>query len=100
MTLIVRSKKHNSFRSFYLSTVFLLFSCSISTYARSLPPQSVSPGVAAQSAIVSKTELVLLPVNVTDANGNSISGLSLRTSACTKTDNCKKSRRSKREIFQ
>ncbi len=78
MTLIVRSKKHNSFRSFYLSTVFLLFSCSISTYARSLPPQSVSPGVAAQSAIVSKTELVLLPVNVTDANANSISGLSLQ----------------------
>jgi VWFA-related protein len=38
----------------------------------------VSPGVAAQSAIVSKTELVVLPVNVTDANGNSISGLSLQ----------------------
>ncbi len=77
MTRSMRSKRHNSFQSFYLSTV-LVFSCSVSTYTRSLPPQSVSPGVAGQSAIVSKTELVVLPVNVTDANGNSISGLSLQ----------------------
>jgi VWFA-related protein len=77
VALIVRSKKRNWFRIFYLSTV-LLFSCSVSTYARTLPPQSVSSGVAAQSAIISKTELVVLPVNVTDANGNSISGLSLQ----------------------
>ena len=77
MTLIVQSKRHNASRSFYLSTA-LLFSCSVSIYARSLPPQSVSSGVAAQSAIISKTELVVLPVNVTDANGNSISGLSLQ----------------------
>ena len=77
MTRIMRSKRRNSFQSFYLSTV-LLFSCSVSTYSRSLPSQSVSPGAAGQSTIFSKTELVVLPVNVTDANGNFISGLSLQ----------------------
>jgi len=77
VALIVRSKRRNSFRSFYLVTV-LLFFCSISTYSQSSPPQSVSPSSAGQSTLFAKTELVVLPVSVTDANGNFISGLSVQ----------------------
>ena len=77
MTRIVRCKRRYSFWSVYLPIV-LLSSCSLSAYSRSLPTQSESPSPESQSTIVSKTELVVLPVNVTDTNGNSISGLSLQ----------------------
>ncbi|MFZ0981237.1 MAG: VWA domain-containing protein [Candidatus Acidiferrales bacterium] len=71
MARIVRSK--NS----YLSTA-LLFLCGISTYPQTLPPQVASPSADSQSAIFVKTELVVLPVSVTDAKGNFISGLGLQ----------------------
>ncbi len=73
MALIVRSKRRNSFRSASLSVV-VLFLCSSSAYSQSLTPQSVSLSAAGQSKIQVKTQLVMLPVSVMDANGNFISG--------------------------
>jgi Ca-activated chloride channel homolog len=79
VTRIVRSKRRNSFWSLSLSTtVFLLFFCSLSASSQSLPGQSGSPDQTSQPAIRVKTELVVLPVSVTDANGNFISGLGLQ----------------------
>jgi Ca-activated chloride channel homolog len=75
VALIVRSKRRNSFRSASLSVV-VLFLCSSSAYSQSLTPQSVSLSAAGQSKIQVKTQLVMLPVSVMDANGNFISGLS------------------------
>jgi hypothetical protein len=75
MTLIARSKRRNSFAGLYLSTA-LLFFCGRSTYRQSVSPQSVSPNAAGRSTIFARTELVVLPVSVTDANGNFVSGLS------------------------
>lgn len=74
MTLVVRSKRRNSFGRFYRGAA-LLFFCGISTYWQSLSSQSVSPNAAGRSTIFARTELVVLPVSVTDANGNFISGL-------------------------
>ena len=76
MILIGRFKRSNSFWSFYLAAV-LLFFCSISTHSQSLPLQPSSRSTAGQSAISVLTELVVLPVSVTDTNGNFVSGLSL-----------------------
>jgi Ca-activated chloride channel family protein len=76
VTRTVRFKRRNSFRSFCLPAAVLLFYPILPAHSRSLPPQSASPSASGQSAIVSKAELVVLPVNVTDANGNCISGLS------------------------
>jgi Ca-activated chloride channel homolog len=77
MTPVVRSKRRNSFGRFYLA-IALLFFCGISTRWQSLSPQSVSPKASGRSTIFAKTELVVLPVSVTDANGSFISGLSER----------------------
>jgi len=75
MKPIVRSKRRNSFRSLYLS-ITLLFFCSTSTYSQSPPLPSASPSAPGQSRLFAKTELVVLPVSVTDADGNFVSGLS------------------------
>jgi Ca-activated chloride channel homolog len=75
---IVRSKRRNSFRCIYLPLpAVLLFFFSISAYSQSPAAQSPTSGPAGQSTIVAKTELVVLPVSVTDASGTFISGLSL-----------------------
>jgi Ca-activated chloride channel family protein len=74
---IVRSKRRNSFRCIYLPVVLLFFS-SVSAYSQSPAGQSPPPGPAGQSKILVKTELVVLPVSVTDANGNFVSGLGLQ----------------------
>jgi Ca-activated chloride channel homolog len=73
---IVRSNRRNSFRCIYLPAVLLFFS-SVSAYSQSPAGQSPPPGPAGQSAIFAKTELVVLPVSVTDASGHFVSGLSL-----------------------
>jgi Ca-activated chloride channel family protein len=44
--------------------------------AHSVPPTTLSSGINNQHVISVTSELVVLPVNVTDANGNFISGLS------------------------
>src|SRR5208282_132927 len=75
MAPIVPSNRCNAFGRFYFSTA-LLFFCGVSTYWQSVSPQSVSPNAAGRSTIFARTELVVLPVSVTDANGNFISGLS------------------------
>lgn len=75
MTRIVRSKRRSLFRCLCLSATSLLFFCSFSANSQSLPKESVPPGGHGQPAILVKTELVVLPVSVTDANGNFISGL-------------------------
>ncbi len=72
-----RSKGYHLFRTFYLLIVLLIF-FSVSTDSQSLPAQSASSGATSQFAISVKTQLVVLPVSVTDASGNFISGLSLR----------------------
>jgi Ca-activated chloride channel family protein len=77
VTLIVRPERRNSFLNFYLATV-LLFFCSFSAYSQSPPPQSVSSGAAGQSTLFTETELVVLPVNVTDASGHFVPGLGVQ----------------------
>jgi Ca-activated chloride channel family protein len=53
----------------------LLFLCSLAVTAFSEAQQSPPPGLSASSAISVKSELVALPVRVTDANGNVVPGL-------------------------
>jgi len=53
----------------------LLFLCGISAYSQSSPPQSVEPRAAVPSSLFAKTELVVLPVSVTDISGHFIAGL-------------------------
>src|SRR6202034_1081848 len=43
---------------------------------RALSAQSERPGATAPPALIAKTELVVLPVSITDPNGNFVSGLS------------------------
>ncbi|SRR5579862_5962071 len=64
----MRSKK------LYFSAVFLLL-CSVSTHSQTPPLKSAPPGADGQHPILVKTELVIVPVSVTDRNGNFISGL-------------------------
>jgi len=73
----VLPKTHNSFARLLLS-LSLLFFCAIAIESQPLPQQAVSPGAAGQSKILAKTELVVLPVSVTDQNGNFVSGLGLQ----------------------
>lgn len=51
----------------------LVFLCGHAGYSQSSPPQASLP---ASHAITAKTELVVLPVRVTDRNGDFVSGLS------------------------
>jgi len=55
----------------------LLFFCGITVCSRSLPQQPASGSATGQSAISVTTDLVVLPVNVTDRDGNFVSGLAL-----------------------
>lgn len=77
MTPFVRPKKRNLFRSLCRSATLLLL-CSVSAYSHSQQSRSEPPRTTGQSAISVKTELVVLPVSVTDANGNFISNLTLQ----------------------
>jgi Ca-activated chloride channel family protein len=72
-----RSKGRFPIRAFYLLAVPLVC-LSVSAVSQSVAAQSASPGANGQSTISVKTELVLLPVSVTDASGNFISGLNFR----------------------
>ena len=73
MTPTTRSHRLDIFRNCYRVTALVLI-CSSAGYSQS-PPSSAVP--ASQSAISVKTELVLLPVRVTDAHGDFVPGLSL-----------------------
>jgi Ca-activated chloride channel homolog len=70
----IRLHRLNPVRSSHLFVVLLFFCCQT---GRAQPPQSSpSPAPASsQSAISVKTELVVLPVRVTDVHGNFVSGL-------------------------
>jgi len=72
----MRSKRRNSARTFCLS-IALLFSGGLIAHSPSLPQQPASRSAAGQSAIRITTELVVLPVSVTDRDGNFVSGLAL-----------------------
>jgi Ca-activated chloride channel family protein len=63
--------------SFYLLAALLVY-FSLSGYSQSLPLVPPPPGAADRPTISVTAELVLLPVRVTDANGNPVSGMSLR----------------------
>ena len=75
MTLKIPLHRLDLFRSCYLLAALVLV-CGLAGYAQ--PPQSSRPPilVSSQSAISVKTELVVLPVRVTDGHGNFVSGLS------------------------
>jgi Ca-activated chloride channel homolog len=73
VTPTIRSHRLDLFRSFYRPAVLLLF-CGLAGYAQSPPPR---PAAESQSAISVTTELVVLPVRVTDAHGDFVSGLSV-----------------------
>jgi Ca-activated chloride channel family protein len=75
VTLMVRSKRRNSLPYLYLPTILLLIGC-ILVDSRALQAQSESPGATGPPTLFAKTELVVLPVSVTDSTGNFISGLS------------------------
>jgi Ca-activated chloride channel family protein len=75
--LTIPSHKPTLVRTGFLIAALLLV-CSLGGYSQSpqsLPPPS-TPSTAGQSTISSNTDLVVLPVNVTDAKGNVVSGLS------------------------
>jgi VWFA-related protein len=66
-------------RSFFPSRLLfagVLFFCSHAGRSQSLQTPSPLPAAAGQSAISVKAELVVLPVSVTDTNGNAVGGLS------------------------
>ncbi|HKN61247.1 MAG TPA: VWA domain-containing protein [Candidatus Acidoferrales bacterium] len=74
MKLTISSHGRRLFRTGFLVPGLFLF-CSLASYSRS--PQSLPPSsTSAQSTISSKTDMVALPVSVTDAKGNVVSGLS------------------------
>lgn len=61
----------------YLSPV-LLFFCGIFAYTQSPARRTPLSGASSQSTISVRTELVVLPVSVTDADGNFVPGLGLQ----------------------
>jgi Ca-activated chloride channel family protein len=61
---------------FYFLLAGIAFFCSLAGYPQSLQSSPYLPAAAGQSTISVKTELVTLPVRVTDANGSFVSGLS------------------------
>jgi Ca-activated chloride channel homolog len=71
VTPTIRSHTLQPFRNCYLFAA-LLTTCASAGHAQSSP----SPSVSSQAAISVKTELVVLPVRVTDAHGDFVSGLS------------------------
>jgi Ca-activated chloride channel homolog len=68
----IRSHRFKLFCGYCRPTAVLLLCC-LTGFPQVLPPGSVAAG---QSAISVKTELVALPVRVTDAHGNLVPGLS------------------------
>lgn len=77
MTFIVRPKRHNPLLNFCCCVVMYSVGCIVSD-SSTLLAQSATPGAAGPSALVAKTELVVLPVSVTDSDGSFVSGLSLQ----------------------
>jgi Ca-activated chloride channel family protein len=73
----IRSQNLRLLQSCFLLTGILRF-CSLADYPQSLQSPPPLPGLAGQAAIYVKTELVALPVSVTDAHGSFVTGLSLR----------------------
>jgi Ca-activated chloride channel homolog len=71
---MVRSKRRKSLLSSYLPAILLLIGCML-VDSHALPAQSAAPGATGPSALIAKTELVVLPVSVTDSNGNFVSSL-------------------------
>ncbi len=80
MPPIVLSKRRNPSRMLFFSSALLLF-CAASAHsqssARDSTPQADLAPSAAQSAIVARTELVLLPVSVTSTKGEFVPGLNV-----------------------
>lgn len=74
VSLIVRFHEHNSLLNSCFFAILLSAGCILAD-VRLSPAQSATPGATGPSKLVAKTELVVLPVSVTDANGNFISGL-------------------------
>lgn len=69
-----RSQKVSRFARFSLVATVLL----VASFADHLQSRSFAPDQSAQSAISVKTELVRLPVSVTDASGSVVAGLTLQ----------------------
>jgi len=72
VTLRDRSQKFAQLRN-CCSFIALLLTCGLTGYSQSLP----APSPPAPPAIAVKTKLVVLPVRVTDGNGDFVSGLSV-----------------------
>jgi Ca-activated chloride channel family protein len=77
MNLTVLSQRNRFLQSCFLLAGVLVF-CSLAAHPQSLQSPPKTPGVASQSTISVKTELVVLPVKVTDINGNFVPGLSMQ----------------------
>src|SRR5580658_7322392 len=75
VVLMARSSRNNLLMKFYLSSVVSLI-CLLVVGSRCLPAQSAPSTDTAPSPLFAKTDLVVLPVSVTDSNGNFVSGLS------------------------
>jgi Ca-activated chloride channel homolog len=74
VVLMARSKRNNSPMKFYFSSVASLI-CFLVAGAPSLAAQSAPSTATAPAPLFARTELVVLPVSVTDSNGNFVSGL-------------------------
>ena len=74
MNLTIRSQRRRLFGSCFLLGGVLL-SCSAVDYSQALQSPPYVPGAASQSTISVKTDLVVLPVSVTDTKGNVVLGL-------------------------
>jgi Ca-activated chloride channel homolog len=74
VTLMLRSKRRNLLPGSCLSAILLAIGC-ILIDAPPLPAQAEPPGATEPRALIAKTELVALPVSVTDSSGNFVSGL-------------------------
>ena len=75
MNFTIRSQSLRLFRCCILLVGILVF-CSPADHPQTLQSPPNLPGAPSQSTISVKTELVVLPVSVTDANGSFVSGLS------------------------
>jgi Ca-activated chloride channel family protein len=75
VVLMARSSRNNLLMKFYVSSVVSLI-CFLVVGSRCLPAQSAPSTDTAPSPLFAKTDLVVLPVSVTDSNGNFVSGLS------------------------
>ncbi|MFZ0635198.1 MAG: VWA domain-containing protein [Candidatus Acidiferrales bacterium] len=74
MTLIIRSLKPKGIRNWCLATAGLLF-CGLAGFAQSQSSPPAPTSTSVPSGISVETELVVLPVSVTDAKGDVVLGL-------------------------